>query len=329
MKRTALFIALLIFCSFLYGCPDNKPSTPAPTPAKPPQATRQFPAGEFNIQDMILEVKDGPTFRASEMALFKGMVKVSSTGTDRIDIETATQMKRRATDPIKNDKRIDRYSIQWTDDRHGKLMNSSPDQPSGDFTIEPGRIIIKAWVARNNAWETHIYETGKVPSATPSANVFIKPGLYSIDTTGWDRKQTPTGDVYICSTCSAQIQIQIDFGQPLPADSKVQTNSEFIAGLRTPEQQKNFAQEILKASIPMQSGYSFDIERVGIEQIGGLDVIQYAAVVTIGDKVMRDGTMIGIHKKRMFKIGLNYYDGALNPAVQAAIRSLYGSLKFI
>ena len=88
--------------------------------------------------------------------------------------------------------------------------------------------------------------------------------LYSLSPTGWQRNTTPYGEVFTCSVCEAQIQVQIDVGPLLGPDAKFRTNEQFLAQLKTPEQQKKFADSLLRSQIPLQSGYSIEMQRVGL-----------------------------------------------------------------
>jgi hypothetical protein len=161
------------------------------------------------------------------------------------------------------------------------------------------------------------------------AQTFTKAGFYSVDATGWQRNTTPAGDVFTCSTCGAQVQVQIDYGSPLPDNARFKTNEQFLASLKTETQQKDFADQLLRQSIPLQSGFKISIERVGLTKIGGIDALQFMAVVELAPNVTRDTSMIALHKNRLVKITLNYYDGTMNEKTRAAVNSLFKSLKFL
>lgn len=160
------------------------------------------------------------------------------------------------------------------------------------------------------------------------AQIFTKHGLYSIDTTGWQRNTTPSGDIFTCSTCGALVQVQIDYGPPLPADTRFKTNEQFLASLKTETEQRQFADAILRQSIPLTSGFKISIQKVGLTKIGGIDTLQFSAVVEMAPNVTRDTSMIALHKNRIVKITLNYHDGAMNEKTKTAVNSLYKTLKF-
>jgi hypothetical protein len=160
------------------------------------------------------------------------------------------------------------------------------------------------------------------------AQTFTKPGFYSIDATGWQRNTTPAGDVFTCSTCGAQVQVQIDYGPPLPADARFKNNEQFLASLKTESEQKQFADQLLRKSIRPQSAFTISVEKVGLTKIGGIDAFQFSAIVEMSPNVTRDTSMIALHKNRILKITLNYYDGAMNDKTRAAVNSLFKSIKF-
>lgn len=154
------------------------------------------------------------------------------------------------------------------------------------------------------------------------------PPLYTLSSAGWQRNSTSDGEVFTCSVCDAQIQVQIGVGPPLAAKAPYRTNEQFLASLRTPEQQRSFAEGLLKSQIPLQSGYSLKIERTGITKLGGLDAFQFMAVVDFEPVPTRDTTILLIHRGRLVKVSLNYYDGSFNEKARSAVNALFASIKF-
>ena len=160
-------------------------------------------------------------------------------------------------------------------------------------------------------------------SAQPS------PKLYVMDSSGWQRNTTPNGEVFTCSVCEAQVQLQIDIGPPVGNDAKFKTNDQFLAQLKSPEQQKNFADAMLRDQIPLQSGLKIKIERTGLTKIGGQDAFQYMAVVELKPTPARDTTMFLLYKGRIVKITVNYYDGTFSPKARDALGKILASIRFI
>ena len=153
--------------------------------------------------------------------------------------------------------------------------------------------------------------------------------LYTLNSEGWQRNTTPTGEVFTCSVCEGQVQVQIDTGPPLGPNAKYKTNEQFLALLRTPEQQKQFADAMLREQIPLKSGFQIRIERTGISKIGGQDAFQFMALVELKPTATRDTTMYLIYRNHLVKVTVNYYDGSFNPKAREALGALLSSLKFI
>lgn len=118
-------------------------------------------------------------------------------------------------------------------------------------------------------------------------------------------------------------------GPPLSPDAKFKTNEQFLAQFRTPEQQKKFADDFLRSQIPLQSGFSIRVERTGLTKIGGQDAFQFMAIVEMKPTATRDATMLLIHRARLVKISLNYYDGSFTPKAREAVNALFSSVKFL
>lgn len=154
------------------------------------------------------------------------------------------------------------------------------------------------------------------------------PSLYTLSSAGWQRNTTPDGEVFTCSVCERQIQVQIGVGPPLTVKAPFRTNEQFLASVRTPEQQRSFAEGIVKSQIPLQSGYSLKIERTGITKLGGLDAFQFMAVVDFKPVPTRDTTILLVHRQRLVKVSLNYHEGSFNDKARSAVNALFASIKF-
>lgn len=157
---------------------------------------------------------------------------------------------------------------------------------------------------------------------------FVKQGFYSVDSSGWQHNTIPDGDVFTCSTCDAQAQIQISYGPELKGDVKYSTNQEFLAALSTEQAQREFADSILRGSIPLQSGFTISIEKIGLSDIGGLNVIEFSAIVDMPPNVSHENSMLAIHKNRMMKLSLNYFDDGMDDKTRAATNRFYKSFRF-
>lgn len=156
---------------------------------------------------------------------------------------------------------------------------------------------------------------------------FVKPGYYSVNKEGWQHNTTPDGDIFTCTDCGTQVQIQISYGPELHTDFTL-TNEIFLSKLNTEEKQREFVEPVIRKEIPLQSGFTISIDRVGLSEIGGLDVFQFSATVNIPPTVSHENGMVAIHKNRIMKLSLNYFDGALNQQSRRMIHDFYSTLHF-
>jgi len=152
--------------------------------------------------------------------------------------------------------------------------------------------------------------------------------LYSVNSTGWLRKDAQTGEVLNCSVCEKNVQFQISVGPQMPASSPIYTNAQFASKFAKESEQRAFAESILKDSIPTR-GINISVNRIGIVPIDGLQVIQFSAVVDMLPVATRDTTFITVHKGRILKFTANYYDGDLTPKASDALSKLISSIRFV
>lgn len=155
------------------------------------------------------------------------------------------------------------------------------------------------------------------------------PKLYALTPGTWVRAATPSGEVFTCTVCESQVQVQVDVGPPLGQDAKFKTNDQFLSSLKTQEAQQKFAEGLIRSQIPLQGGYSIRIDRTGLTKIGGVDAFQFMAVVELKPNATRDTTMLLIHKSRLVKITVNYYDGTFGPKAREALNALFSTIKFM
>lgn len=165
-------------------------------------------------------------------------------------------------------------------------------------------------------------------AAAAHAETFSKPGFYSIDVTGWRHQPGPSGEIFACTDCDTDVQVQIDYGSALPADSDYKTNREFLQRLADEDAQRQFAELLLRAEIPEAAGVEFAIQKVGMTQLGGTDAFEYSALVATQPAATRENAVVAIHKNRIMKLTLNYFDARINDKATARIAALLKSLKF-
>jgi hypothetical protein len=165
-----------------------------------------------------------------------------------------------------------------------------------------------------------------IPLKSSAIYAFEKAGYYSVNIDGWIHNTIPEGDIFTCSKCNEQIQIQISYGPPLPKDNLYKNNKEFMKAFQDKKAQQKFADTIMQSSVP--PGFKIIIDRTGLSKLGGLDVLQFHSKVDFISKISHDTNMMAIHKNRIVKITLNYFDGALNSKNNEFINNFFKSLKF-
>lgn len=165
-------------------------------------------------------------------------------------------------------------------------------------------------------------------AGSAAAEVFRKPGYYSVDATGWVHGTGPHGDLFACQNCPSRVQLQLEYGPPLPADSPYKTNREFLARLKTEDTQKQFADLMLQQSLPPNLDLEVSVDQVRMTQIGGLDAFEFSALVNGAPQATREHSFVAIHKNRIMKLTLDYFENGMDEATLARIGALLKSLKF-
>lgn len=163
---------------------------------------------------------------------------------------------------------------------------------------------------------------------TASAEVWTVPGAYTLKVDGWSRAATPEGFNYRCTKCSEQIEIEVKYGPPLSPTATWKTNDELMADLSTPEKRQTFADVIMKGAVPSGIGAKVAIKRVALEQIGGLRVLMMASEVEIGRSLTLDTSMVAIHKNRLMRISIHFFEGAMTAENREAINAFMDGLAF-
>jgi hypothetical protein len=158
--------------------------------------------------------------------------------------------------------------------------------------------------------------------------VFANPGFYTVNVDGWTRSALPEGFIYRCTACKEQVDIKIEYGPVLGADSPWKTNDLFIASVSTEKAQKDFADEFLKGSPPTDKRIKVEVTPVGLSDVGGLRVLKIAAQMAMGSSVILDRWMIAVHKSRILWCAVHFSVGALNSDNEKAVKAFMDGLVF-
>lgn len=205
-------------------------------------------------------------------------------------------------------------------------------KPVGIFSgliVFAGTFLILFFLYRSVGFPFWMRWPNELVAVQNKTEVFENPGNYRINPSGWQHNSVPNGDVFTCSDCKSQIQVQIVYGPALEEGAKFKNNKEFISLMSQPVIQKEFSDSVLRSSIPPESGITLSIERTAITKIGGIEVLQYSATVETPPVITHETSMIAVHKGRIMKLTLNFYDGAMNDAASKKVNSLFSSLQFL
>ena len=159
--------------------------------------------------------------------------------------------------------------------------------------------------------------------------------IYTLSSRGWQRNNVPSwqgfhSEVFTCSVCEEQVQVQIDVGAQLSPGAPFTTDEQFLASVKTPAQQKQFADGLLRSKIPFQSGFSIRIANTGLTKVGGKAALQFTAIIEAPQMpAARETRILLIYKGRLVSISLNYIDGSFSPKARKAVDGLLSSLKFL
>lgn len=163
-------------------------------------------------------------------------------------------------------------------------------------------------------------------AAVISVTSFAKTGYENIITfnsNNWISQKTPTGFGLSCKLCDNQLMISMDIVPVNKSNKYTKSNADFISYLMLSKD--DFAR---KMAADAAMGGKFKIIKVGKAKINNKEVFRYIFTVDSGPSRTFDNTSMFLHKDRMIKITLNYYDGYFSSKDRAQVDSLYKSIKF-
>ncbi|MBA4285589.1 MAG: hypothetical protein C0434_08675 [Xanthomonadaceae bacterium] len=166
-----------------------------------------------------------------------------------------------------------------------------------------------------------------------AAEVYQRPGLYSIDAEGWALQPGKDGALILrCEACTSPVQVQIDYSPERTGEAAKGGNKAFLDRLDSADAQQQFAELMVEASLPpdVEVGEDVDVEIATVSKatVGGLDVFQYVALIDGGGQVTQESSLVAIQHNRIVKVALNHYQGALDDSDKDRIAALFKSLKF-
>ena len=158
--------------------------------------------------------------------------------------------------------------------------------------------------------------------------VFAISGFYTVTVDGWIRSPLPEGYIFRCAACKDPVDIKIEYGPTVGADSPWRTNDQFIASVSTEKAQKEFADEFMKGSLPKDKRIKFEITPVGLTDLGGLRVLKIATQASMGSSVINGAWMMAVHKDRIMLCIVHFSVGAMTSDNEKAVKAFLDGLVF-
>lgn len=159
-----------------------------------------------------------------------------------------------------------------------------------------------------------------------SATSFAKTGYENVltfDSSKWISQKTPTGFGLSCRLCDNQLMISIDIVPVNKANKYTKSNAAFISYLMVDK--NDFARRMASDAA---MGGKVKLIKADKAKINNKDVFRYIFTADDGVSKTFDNTSMLLHKDRMIKITLNYYDGYFSSKDRAQVDAFYKSIKF-
>ncbi|WP_406886158.1 hypothetical protein [Acinetobacter baumannii] len=158
-------------------------------------------------------------------------------------------------------------------------------------------------------------------------NVFAKTGYENVLTfnqDGWSLQKTPTGFALACTACDNQVMISVDMVPINKNNQQVKSNETFVNSLA--KEKDKVAESFAKESV---MGGKVKVLRADKVKTGGKDSFRYMFLADMGVSGKTfDNTSMLVHKHKIIKITLNYFDGYFSVKDKKQVNKFYSSLKF-
>ena len=160
------------------------------------------------------------------------------------------------------------------------------------------------------------------------AEAFKKPGHFEAYIDGWKHQEIPLKTDFVrCEECDFPIGIEIGYGETLPPKGMFRTNGEFIKLVSDESKAKILSKELLSSRVLPDA--SLIVKRVGVSELGGLNVLQAQSNFKSKGQVIWLNAMMAVHKNKIVLVTLIYQDGAMDEFSNKQIGSLFGSIRFL
>jgi hypothetical protein len=122
----------------------------------------EFPSGILKGTGFQVE-KGSQVMTEKNLHVYNSSATVVKRKDGSYEFTIEAQLQKSPATPLMSDRRVDVFDVIWESATTGKLVNRNltyrDDRTT--FVIEPGKLLVKSWIARNQFWETHIYSIPK------------------------------------------------------------------------------------------------------------------------------------------------------------------------
>jgi len=147
--------------------------------------------------------------------------------------------------------------------------------------------------------------------------------ILTFDSSKWISQKTPTGFGLSCKLCDNQLMVSMDIVPVNKSNKYTKSNADFISYLML--NKDDFAK---KMASDAAMGGKIQLIKADKAKINNKDVFRYIFTADTSPNRTFDNTSMLLHKDRMIKITLNYYDGHFSAKDRAQVDALYKSIKF-
>lgn len=159
-----------------------------------------------------------------------------------------------------------------------------------------------------------------------SITSFAKTGyedILTLNTSNWLSQKTPTGFGLTCKLCDNQLMVSVDIVPVNKSNPYTKSNADFISYIM--KDKDDFAK---KMASDAAMGGKIQLIKTGKAKINNKDAFRYVFIANTGLTKTFDNTSLLLHKNKMIKITLNYFDGHFSQKDRAQVGALYKSIKF-
>lgn len=180
---------------------------------------------------------------------------------------------------------------------------------------------------RDNAETTHDEPSASGSNGAVTAKLSTAGQLYKADDTGWMKKESPEGYVYVCVPCKNDVEIAILFGPEMDADA-IKRYKDVEARFADKQATNDWVTAIIKEKMPFNDA-KIEVNRTDVGTFFNIKMLEYVASVEMMNFMSHETGFVGLHRRRLASVTLNYIDGSMDDTANNAITHFFGSLQFV